>query len=571
MATQQPSEALSIEEFIALPNTIDLIFQYTRALQQYVDNRPYLRLGKVVRDYAIVYTQQENLQTILDELGESGVNIMPMVMGLLGRQDLDEAGITQVQDQPYLNLKGQGVLIAFVDTGIDYTNQAFRFEDGTSKIQYIWDQTIPGNAPEGYYFGTEYTNAQINEALQSENPFALVPTQDNVGHGTFLASVAASRENNAYIGAAPDAQLIVVKLQKARSFYLEYYLVPQDQQNVYASSDLMLGLQYILERAYELRQPTSIGISIGTNLGGHDGLGNLETYVTTLCGLQGVAVSVAPGNESAMKHHVSGVIEEAGDTKDIEIRAGDNGAPIFMNLWTPASDKTSIAVTSPTGEVINRIPFKPGTTLESKLVLEKARVIVSYVFPVEGSGSQLTMIKIIDPTPGVWKITIFGDNIIDGTYHAWLPLTGLVDPQIEFLEPDPEYTIVVPATALGTITSGAYNSQDNSLYISSSRGPTRLPAGAPVMAAPGVNVSGVFPTGYGTMTGTSVSAAITAGACALGLQWGVVERTEISMTSFLLRSYFIKGCIRDPQIEYPNNQWGYGRLNLINTFNQMGE
>ncbi len=571
MLTAQQLQELTMEQFISLPNTIDLVFQYNQAFQSYVDRHPFIRLGKTVGDFVIAYTQQENLQTILNDLGENEINIIPTVLGLLGQQELAAAGILEVQNQPYLDLRGQGVLIGFIDTGIDYTNKAFIYEDGTSKIKYIWDQTIPGGAPEGYYFGTEYTDAQINTALQSQTPLDIVPTQDTVGHGTFLASLSASRENNEFIGAAPDSDLIVVKLQKARPYYLDLYLVPPDQQNAFASSDLMMGIQYILERAYILKRPVSICISMGTNAGGHDGLGNLETFITRICGLYAISVSVAPGNESAMKHHTQGVIEKDGDSQEIEIVSGDNGAPILVNLWSLASDKMSISVTSPTGELVGRVPFKPGTTVQSKLILEKALVIVQYIFPVAGTGSQLTIVKIIDPTPGIWKITVFGDIIINGTYHAWLPITGLVDPQIQFLRPDPNYTIVVPATALGTITSGAYNSVDNSLYASSSWGPTRLPLNSPVMVAPGVNVAGIYPTGYGTMTGTSVSASITAGACALMLQWGFLNENQIPMNSFLIRSYFIKGCIRDPDIEYPNDQWGYGKLNLINTFNQMRE
>jgi subtilisin family serine protease len=129
----------------------------------------------------------------------------------------------------------------------------------------------------------------------------------------------------------------------------------------------------------------------------------------------------------------------------------------------------------------------------------------------------------------------------------------------------------VPATAFGIITCGAYNAGTNSLYINSSWGPTATMALKPDLVAPGVNVGGVYPNGYGTMSGTSAAAAITAGACALMQQWGIVNKNDISMSTYDIKAYLIRGCSRIQTINYPNVQWGYGSLNLIGTFNLMRE
>ena len=190
---------------------------------------------------------------------------------------------------------------------------------------------------------------------------------------------------------------------------------------------------------------------------------------------------------------------------------------------------------------------------------------------MEGSGGQLTVVRLLNATPGIWTIIVTGDIILDGTYHAWLPLTGFVSPTVEFLTPTPYYTIVVPATAIGLIAVGAYNGANNSLYVRSSWGPTRLPFMSPDLVAPGVNVIGLYPSGYGPMDGTSVSAAITAGAAALLLQWGIVEGNDVAMSTYQIRAYMIRGCSRSDTITYPNAQWGYGRLNLISSFNLMRE
>ncbi len=561
---------IPIEALVQDPDIIDIIVPYNRQVAKYFADVNYVQLGKKAGNYVVAYLYQEDLPVLAKEIGGSEFNLLPLAMGLMERHDLEAAGIIQVQNQPYLDLRGNGVLLGFVDTGIDYTLPAFQYEDGTSKVLSLWDQSISGDAPEGYFYGTEYSHQQINEALQSAQPYSVVPSRDTVGHGTFLASVAGSHEDSAYIGAAPDADIIAVKLKKASPYYLDYYLVPPEQESVFESSDLMLGIQFILERALALGRPVAIAVGVGTNFGTHDGLGTLEAYVTSVAHLDGVAICTAAGNESNMRHHASGIISQSGASDTLELRSAGPESNIFLSLWNSASDRFSISVTSPAGETVGRIPFKAGLQAESKLVLEKSIVQVSYIFPTQGTGEQLTIVRLMEPTPGIWKVAIYGDNIVNGTYHAWLPITDMVAPGVEFLAPDPYYTVLSPATAIGSVSCGAYNSLNNSLYVSSSWGPTRLPGQVPVLVAPGVNVGGLLPGNQqAAMSGTSVSAAITAGACALMLEWGVVQGNNLPMNSFLLRSYLIKGCTRDEGKHYPDSQWGYGKLNLINTFEQM--
>lgn len=428
---------------------------------------------------------------------------------------------------------------------------------------------INGKAPGGYYFGAEYTNSQINEALQSADPYSVVPHQDNVGHGTFLASVAASNEEGTYLGVAPESELIIVKLKKASSFYLNRFLVPRDQQNAFESSDLMLGIEYAIEKAIELDRPLAICIGLGTNLGGHDGYSVLEDYLSRISYMVGVAICSAAGNESNTKHHIQGTVPGTGATSSIEIDAGSSSNDIYLSLWNGPSDRLSVSVRSPAGEVIGRIAAKSGTNFESRLVLERSTVSIQYVFPIEGSGAQLTTIRILEPTPGIWTLNIYGDTILDGTFNIWLPITGFADPDIVFLAATPSCTVTVPATAVGVITSGAYNSLNDSLYVNSSWGPTRLPMMSPDFTAPGVDVEGILPSGYGTMSGTGVAAAFTAGACALLLQWGIVEGNNRLLNTYLTKTLLIRGCERDEGIVYPNIQWGYGRVNLINTLESI--
>ena len=190
---------MPLKEFIQEPNVVHLFARYDINLENRIKNKPYVRIGKVVHgDYAVIYVDSRRIGELAEVLGTTFVESFPNALGLLGRTSLEASTITQVQEQPFLNLRGSGVLVGIIDTGIDYTKKAFQYEDGTSKIKYIWDQTIEGNNPEGFLYGSEYTQNQINQALQSDYPYDVVPSRDTVGHGTFLASVATRSWYRAY-------------------------------------------------------------------------------------------------------------------------------------------------------------------------------------------------------------------------------------------------------------------------------------------------------------------------------------------------------------------------------------
>ncbi|QAT42106.1 S8 family peptidase [Aminipila luticellarii] len=560
------------EDALYSPDVVDFTIRTGSYYESYVLNHPGLITSYRVDDtYLICYTTLAAFGEIAGFIGVDARNSIPNIVGLTDQQSLETAGITQVQQQPYLNLNGQGVLLGFLDTGIDYTQPVFRYEDGTSKIIYLYDQTQPGAPPAGFPIGTEYTNDQINAALASDTPYDIVPQRDTVGHGTFLASIAAGRPVDDFIGAAPDSDIIMVKLRKAYPFYLEQYCVPPDQENAFASTDLMLGVQYILKRARELNRPVVLCLGLGSNYDSHDGYSIFEEYLFDISNIPGVCSCVSVGNESQSRHHFSYKMEALGTPANIDIRVGENAGDIYVAVANRVSDRVSLSVRSPSGELVNRVPSKAGYTFEASLVLERSRVTVSYYFPLEGSGDQLSIVRILDATPGVWTITVYGDIIIDGRINAWLPLTGFISPSVEFLTYDPYTTITYPATSLSSIRCGAYNGFRDSLFPRSSWGPTRLSAYVPDLVAPGYQVGGYYPTGYGTMDGTSVAAAITAGACALLMQWGIVEGNDLGLSTPAIRAYLVRGCTRSDVIQYPNLQWGYGVLNLMQTFVYMRE
>lgn len=559
---------MSLQEFISLPTTVPFQSFYNGHFRRFVAERPYIRVGTVISNsFAIAYTNQAYLNDILQELGETFTDVHVTGLTLLDSASLDAASITPVQQFPNINLKGAGVLLGFVDTGIDYTQSSFQYEDGSSKIAYIWDQTLIGHPPENMGFGAVYTQDEINQALQSPNPFDVVPQRDTDGHGTFLASVAGGRDYGEYRGAAPDAEIIAVKLKPISPFYLATTSTPADNPNVFGSSDIMLGIQFIIDKAAELNRPVAICIALGTNFGSHSGFSLMEQYLSWITNSRGVVVCTAAGNESNAKHHADGVIVRTGDQADVGIRVSGEVESFSTYILTEQWDRILFAIQSPTGETVRNIPLNNNASFRKTLVLERSLVSISFF----SEKKNITLVRVDSPTVGIWQISLMGRSIISGEYHIWLPITGMISPEVEFIQPQPNYTIVSPATALGTITCGAYDSHNNSLYAASSWGPTCLPWMAPDLVAPGVNVGGIYPDGPGTMSGTSVAAALTTGATAIMLQWGIVGKNDPDMDCSQVRALLIAGCTRDTAREYPNVSWGYGRLNLLDAFKSLWE
>lgn len=570
MAENITPNIIPFEDFIRLPSTVDFHVVYSPAVQEYLRTHPEVRLGAVLSGgFAVLYTAVENLRNALNGLRQDYIFTTPQVYTTMGREDLISAGILQVSELPSLDLRGRGVIIGFVDTGIDYTNACFRYEDGTSKIHSIWDQTHLGTPPIETPFGEVFHQDEIDEALRAQDPYSIVPHTDSDGHGTFLASAAAGRNMGELIGAAPDAAIIAVKLKKASEPLLNAMQVPPEQGSAFSSTDIMLGIDFILNEAAALNNaPVVICIGLGSNFGSHDGRTALEQYIEHITRRPGTIVCCAAGNESSARRHTAGRLMRTGNIQPVGIRVAPGVRAFNVLITSTIRDRITVSIKSPTGEIIGRVPFGNNVEYRRNLLLEDSYVIISY----SQSFTNAAFVQVFTPAPGIWNINLHGDTVLAGEYHAWLPVTGLVDRGVEFIQPDPSYTLVIPSTSSGAIVSGAYNSRNNATYVNSSWGPTTDGRILPDFLSPGVGVLGCYPNNrQGVMTGTSVSSAITAGACALLLQWGVVEGNLPVMTGEIAKGLLILGCTRNPARVYPNVQSGYGRLNLIQSFYRMRE
>ena len=502
-------------------------------------------------------------------LSRFSYNSIPKCFTPTSMETLNQAGILPIQNYPTLQLKGKGTLIGFLDSGIDYANPVFRNLDGSTRIAAIWDQTVQsGSPPEGFAYGTEFTEEQINEALAEENPLSVVPSSDDTGHGTYTASLAAGSGNpqEQFLGAAPEASIAVVKLKQAKRYLRDYYFIP-DSAVCYQETDLMLWLKYLNDLADSLNLPLVVCVTVGSSMGGHIGTLPFSYLIEGYSTRANHITVIGTGNEADKRHHYFNTIADMADKKDVEIRVGENVSGFSLELWTDIPNILSISILSPSGENTSRIPFRVGASAEIDFLFERTKVSVDYRLLVEKSTSELIFFRFDAPAPGIWKIIIEPLTLADGRFHMWLPVTEFLSGEVYFLEPDPYYTLTNPATTESPVIVSYYNGNTDALSQASGRGYTRFQQINPNISAPGVDVTGALPGGrFASRTGASAAASITAGAVALILEWLLTYENVPGIDSYQIKSLLILGAVRPNTMEYPNREWGYGQLNLYNTF-----
>lgn len=495
---------------------------------------------------------------------------VPKCYTLLDTGAMEEAGILRIQNYPGLELQGEGVLVGIVDTGVDYTLETFRDLAGNTRIAAIWDQTIQeGTPPEQFCYGTVYPREEINAALRAETPAEIVPSTDTDGHGTFLASLlcGGADETGAFIGAAPMAELAVVKLKPAKQYLRAYYYV-REGAACYQETDVMAGIRYLDELAKQEGKPLALCLALGTNTGSHTGASPLGTYLDLLANTARHVVAVGTGNEAEKRHHFYGILPEEGDETDVEIRVGAQSKGFLLESWSDIPNIFELSISSPSGQIVERISIRESMSAY-QFVFEQTKVYVSAKVLVEGTNAGVFVLRFDRPAEGIWTIGIRCVRAGSGIFHMWLPVTEFLDSDIYFLRPDPDCTITEPANAQDIMTVAAYNAVDNAIAISSGRGYTREERIKPDFAAPGVMVRGYNTRGQLVQrSGTSISAAIAAGAGALLLEWLVV-RSGQNVNSVQVKNLLILGTKRRTDLTWPNREWGYGAVNLYQTFEEF--
>ena len=542
-----------------------------------LNNMPNTEVTTISESYGIVYTPTSNIKNIYPYIFGVVDDINPQIFTLTDETPAEASNALNYHTNPYLSLNGKGVLIGVIDTGIDYLNTEFQKEDDTTRIVRIWDQTLDniGQEINGLKMGVEYTEEQINQAIALKksggDPYSIVATKDTNGHGTMVAGLAAARGKNPdLIGIAPNSSIAVVKLKEAADITLVSAGLTTEGSNRYGYVSILLALRYLTSISSELNMPTVMIIPLGTNYGEHSGRTIVSGVIDRIAGTLGNVVVVGTGNEGDTDTHTEGNIKSSGSTEVIELRVGKNQNTLNFEIWIRQPNSASISVTSPSGEVIDRISPKSGGRRNIKFLYEGTIMSIDIDMPNEATGDERIVIRSIYLKEGIWKFTLYGEYVVDGMYWAWLPQRVLLDSDTRFLKPSQYTTLMLPSTANSVISVGYYNQNNNATVGASGRGYTTDGRIKPDVVAGGINAPIVRPGGsVGVASGSSVATAIVGGICALILQWAVVDRNKPEIYATQVKSYIIRGTRMRGGDVYPNREWGYGIIDMTGILNAM--
>ena len=549
-STRQKSEALS-SGFIKDSDAWDLIIKYNGDLSSITEEIPMI-ITYLYQQYAIVRVRQKDILK-LSSFPQIIYIEMPKNLFFETMNGIRESCILPVRRTPF-SLTGKGTLIAILDSGIDYYHPDFRNVDGSTRILGIWDQTIEGNPPEGYFLGSFYSEEQINEALKlsrSEGSF-FVPSTDISSHGTAVAGIAcgngrASEANN--VGTAPEASILVVKLANMNNGFSK-------------TTELMQGINFAIGFALERGMPLAINLSFGNNYGSHDGTSLLENYINEAATLSRNSIVIGTGNEGNTARHTSGVASKE-STTSIDFIIGEQEPSLTLQVWKSYADNFDYIITSPGNISIGPISKIQGT---QQFTIDNTTVFAYYAPPSPYQLAEEIYFSFLPANDtlqeGIWNLQLIGKNVVNGSFDLWLPVTSFTNPTTGFLLPVESTTLTIPSTASRAISVGAYDSNLNRLAPFSGRGYTRTNAIKPDLVAPGVNINSTsVGGGYGSYTGTSFATPFVTGSAALLMQWGIIDGNDPYLYGEKLKAYLIKGAKSVAGIqEYPDARAGWGAL-----------
>jgi subtilisin family serine protease len=482
--------------------------------------------------------------------------------------------INAIKVNPYLDLTGRGVLIGMVDTGIDYLNQEFIREDDSSKVVSIWDQTIKDNQDSSVYMGRTYSREEINNAIKAyrnnQNPYDIVPSRDEEGHGTKMSGIIGAKGYNKDIqGVAPECDFVVVKLYESISFKKELEANNVPYTPMYNTSEVLAAVEYLKSFSAREDKPMIIYLGVGTTEGSHDGNNIISRYITSLGSVRGLVTVAGVGNEGGGEGHASGYIQQVGNISSIELRVSKEMKYFYFKIWVLKPNVASLNVISPNGDESSFIKAKKNEDQSINFIFYKTLMRVRYYVPEHFTGHEVIDVNFSNIKPGIWTLQLRGDYITNGQYNIWLQPQKTLPEGTRFLQSDPYITLTIPGTARKVVTVGYYG-DNNALIAASGKGfSINETLNNPDIATIGLNILTTKPSGgVTTVSGSSPAAAVVAGACALLIEWGIVKGNDITMYSTKVIAYLIHGADRsNPIYRYPNREIGYGFFDLLGTFN----
>lgn len=535
-ATQEEREkSITLETgYDAQERTWEIIVRYVGDLSKIAQES--VQVTELMNGYAILVVPESKLEQVA-ALSEVIYIEKPKRLYFARTEGKRASCMTSVQRAP-LQLSGRGVLVAVLDSGVDYFHQEFRKEDGSSRILALWDQSGIGEPPKGYSIGVEYTQEELNLSLR-ENTSVL--SQDLSGHGTGVLGIVAGNGGVAY-----ESELLVVKLDNPK------------ENGFPRTTELMLGINYVVQKAMEYGMPLAINLSFGNTYGSHTGNSLLETYIDDMSAVWKNVICVGSGNEGAAAGHTSGILEE-GTIQNVEFVVSSYETILNIQLWKNYEDQFDIYLTHPNGTTIG--PFYELSQAQ-RYRLGDTQILLYYGEPAPYRGNQEIYIEFLPNDlyidSGIWSLRLVPNRIVEGSWQMWLPSQSVLGRGTRFLNPSEENTLTIPSTASQVITVGAYQTNIDAYADFSGRGTSGNGLQKPSLVAPGVNIFTSAPgNGYQRVSGTSFATPFVTGAAALLMQYGVVDGNDPFLYGEKVKAYLQRGARPLPAFgEYPNSVVG---------------
>lgn len=526
-------------------NTWELIVKYNGNLDRLTGG---IRVEPLIAGYAIV-TIPENLIGAFSrmeeiEFIEKPKKLYPQVTAGLGASCF----YPLLQPVSGKALSGQGVYMAILDSGIDYTDPMFRYADGTTKIAWLWDQGKRADAekgekpPQGFFTGVEYSRKMLNANLQKNSERL---TTDVTGHGTNVAKIA--------VQGAPESELIVVKLDTARGTYP-------------STVSLLRAFTYVAKKAQAENMPVAINLSYGNTYGAHDGSSLLERFIDNITEVGRNVICIGAGNEGASAGHFAGKLSE-NEIQRISFAMGTYERSFSLQLWKWYADRMDISILSPAGEqYLIRNQNAGGEAQQA--VMEQTKLLIFSGRPQPYRKREEVYIDFIPVetylNTGIWTIEITPRRIANGELRLYMPSAVVRSENTRFLLPSPAQTLTIPSTAQKVITVGAYNAYVRSYAAFSGRGDTgsdRAENSKPDLVAPGVNIRIGEGEGGAVVSGTSYATPFVTAAAALLMEYGIVQGNDPFLYGEKVKAYLHAGARQLPGYDiWPNDQVGWGAL-----------
>lgn len=487
---------------------------------------------------------------------------------------IDATQVNLLQADLPLDLTGKGVVIGIIDTGIDYLSEAFRDNQGKCRINEIWDQSTNFNNGSGIVsFGTIYKKEEITKAIDmyksGGNPYDIVPTKDENGHGTNMAGIVGAFGKNTKIkGVAPDCEFVIVKLAEASNFKYEYNY--GKDVIAYNSSVIVAAIKYLKEYLLREKKPVVILIPLGTTSGNHKGEHILDDYIEAVASNVGIVVVTGAGNEAIEDGHVSGIIQNTQSNEVIELLVEKGQKDFYLEIWVDLPSIVDVSLISPSGQSTGIIPAILNISGKYSFILEKTNVKIYNYLPEKYTGDQLIRIYFFDVSPGIWRIKLGLKEGEMAKYNVWLMQKEFITSGTRFTPSDPYGTVTVPGDSDFVITVGAYNQNNNNLLSYSGVSFREEYIDKVDFVAGGVNTMTVgINNSVDIINGTSLAAGIGAGACILLMEWGIVDGNYPYMYTQSIKTFLTRGTIARRGDTYPNPRLGYGIINFYKIFENM--